>query len=57
MGAREHDRGKTERKKLRVVRQEELVVERNRKEGSAHYAKSLKQVNTNRSKGRPIEPM
>jgi hypothetical protein len=49
MGAREHDCGKTERKKLRVVRREELVVERNRKEGSARYAKLLKQVNTNRS--------
>ena len=49
MGAREHDRRKTERKKLRVVRREELVVERNRKEGSARYAKLLKQVNTNRS--------
>lgn len=49
MGAREDDRRKTERKKLRGVRREELVVERNRKEGSARYAKLLKQVNTNRS--------
>jgi hypothetical protein len=41
MSAKEDDRRKTEWKKQRVIRREELVVERNRKEGSARYAKLL----------------
>jgi hypothetical protein len=40
-----------------VIRREELVAERNRKEGNARYAKLLMQVNTNRNQGKPKEPM
>ena len=40
-----------------VIRREELVAERNRKEGNARYAKLLMQVDTNRNQGKPKEPM
>ena len=40
-----------------VIRREGLVVERNRKEGSARYAKLLMQVDTNRNQSKTKEPM
>ncbi|HKZ94765.1 MAG TPA: hypothetical protein VJ249_09345 [Candidatus Bathyarchaeia archaeon] len=38
-----------------AIKQEELVAERNRKEGNARYAKLLMRVDTNRNQGKPKE--